>query len=175
MAHFARTTSCINTLKPSSLSAIQCLSNPPSGTPSKYWGASVGFFAPPESRIATDIFNYFLLKAEPMIEGLYYLLYCNQKFFNINTYWHIYCMRCVCVCVYPTISDKCPTSQHSSQHELGHSQHSTCEPAHYGHAEEEVILIKDREEKIGGEEDMIFKYTVGQSYVGWNKLLVTSV
>ncbi len=52
------------------------------------------------------------------------------------------------MCVYRTVSDKCAASQHSSQHELGHSQHSTCEPAHYRHTEEEVILKKDREERI---------------------------
>ncbi len=54
---------------------------------------------------------------------------------------------CVCVCVYPTVSDKCPASQHSSQHELGHSQQSTCEPAHYRHTEEEVVLNRDKPEK----------------------------
>lgn len=48
--------------------------------------------------------------------------------------------------VYPTISDEGPTSQHSPQHEFGHSQHSTCEPTHYGHTEEEVILVRQRRE-----------------------------
>lgn len=60
---------------------------------------------------------------------------------------------CVCVCVrvhiYPTVSDKCPAGQHSSQHELGHSQHGAREAAHYGHAEEEAVLNKDQIQEAG--------------------------
>lgn len=54
---------------------------------------------------------------------------------------------CVCVCIYPTVGDKCPASQHSSQHELGHSQQSTHEAAHYRHTEEEVVLNKHTEDR----------------------------
>lgn len=47
----------------------------------------------------------------------------------------------VCVCVFvSTISDQCPAGQHSSQHELGHSQQSAHEAADQGDAVEEVIL-----------------------------------
>lgn len=70
---------------------------------------------------------------------------------------------CMCVWVYPTVSDKCSASQHSSQHELGHSQQSTWEPAHYRHTEEEVILQKNREEKI--EKQIIFIIGCGKTCV----------
>ena len=60
---------------------------------------------------------------------------------------------CLCECTEPTISNKCSTGQHSSQHELEPCEDNTYNSTDDRHTEEEVVLRTegDRQGKREGE------------------------